>query len=152
MNKTIYALGVFDGVHIGHAALLSACRALAAEQQCSCGVVTFGTHPDTLVQGKSPRLINSPRDREWLLQTQFHMDAVVTLPFDRHLQTMPWEDFLNMLRSFQGAAGFVCGEDFRFGHEGKGNATLLQQFCREHGFPCAVVPDQTIDGIRVSST
>ena len=152
MNKTIYALGVFDGVHIGHAALLSACRALAAENGCAAGVVTFGTHPDTLVQGRTPALINSPRDREWLLQTRFHMDTVVTLPFDRHLQTMPWADFLRMLCTFQGAAGFVCGEDFRFGHKGQGNAALLRQYCRENNLPCAVVPDQTIDGIRVSST
>ena len=152
MKQTIYALGVFDGVHIGHAALLSACRMLAQEHDCGCGVVTFGTHPDTLVQGKSPRLINSPRDREWLLQTQFHMDTVVTLPFDRHLQTMPWMAFLDMLRSFQGAAGFVCGEDFRFGHKGQGNADLLQQYCRERDLPCTVVPEQILDGIRVSST
>lgn len=152
MNKTIYALGVFDGVHIGHAALLSACRTLALEHSCESGVVTFGTHPDTLVQGKTPRLINSPRDREWLLKAKFHMDRVVTLPFDRTLQTMPWEDFLDMLRSFQGAVGFVCGADFRFGHKGQGNARLLQQYCQAHDLPCAVVPDQTIDGIRVSST
>lgn len=152
MNKTIYALGVFDGVHIGHAALLSACRQLAGETGCECGVVTFGTHPDTLVQGKTPRLINSPRDREWLLREQFHMDAVITLPFDRHLQTMPWEAFLDMLVSFQGAAGFVCGEDFRFGHKGRGDASGLEDYCRRHALPCAVVPDQTIDGIRVSST
>ena len=152
MNKTIYALGVFDGVHTGHAVLLAQCRHLAVEEGHSAGVVTFGTHPDTLVQGKSPRLINSPRDREWLLKNQFHMDTVITLPFDRHLQTMPWDDFLDMLVSYQGAAGFVCGADFRFGYRGEGNAALLQKYCREHGFPCAVVPDQTIDGIRVSST
>jgi len=152
MNKTIYALGVFDGVHIGHAALLSDCRRLAQEQACDCGVVTFGSHPDTLVQGKTPRLINSPRDREWLLKEKFHMDTVVTLPFDRSLQTMPWMDFLEMLRAFQGAAGFVCGEDFRFGHRGQGNAKLLARYCREHQLPWAVVPDQTIDDVRVSST
>lgn len=152
MKQTIYALGVFDGVHIGHAALLSACRALAQEHDCTAGVITFGTHPDTLVQGKSPRLINSPGDRERLLKEQFHMETVVPLPFDRHLQTMSWEDFLNMLRSYQNAAGFVCGEDFRFGYRGQGNAALLQRYCREHSLPCTVVPEQIMDGIRVSST
>lgn len=152
MNKTIYALGVFDGVHVGHAALLSVCRELARERGCDAGVVTFGSHPDTLVQGKTPALINSPRDREWLLKDKFHMDQVVTLPFDRSLQTMPWDAFLDMLRNFQGAAGFVCGEDFRFGHKGQGNAELLQHYCLERSLPCAVVPEQILDGIRVSST
>ena len=65
---------------------------------------------------------------------------------------MPWVDFLDMLRAFQGAAGFVCGEDFRFGHKGQGNAGLLEGYCRERGLPCVVVSDRTIDGIRVSST
>ena len=152
MNKTIYALGFFDGVHVGHAALLDACKALAAEHGCVPGVVTFGSHPDTLVLGNTPHLINSPRDREWLLREQFHMVYVVTLPFDEAMRTMPWRAFLDMLRRDHGAAGFVCGEDFRFGHKGQGRASLLEDYCAEAGMPCAVIPDQTIDGIRVSST
>ena len=152
MNKTIYALGFFDGVHIGHAALLTACRRLAQAHGCQAGVVTFGTHPDTLVLHNTPRLINSPKDREWLLRHEFHMDTVVTLPFDEQMRTMPWEDFLSVLREKFGAAGFVCGEDFRFGYRGKGTAALLEDYCRKAGLPCGVIPDQTIDGIRVSST
>ena len=58
-EKTIYALGFFDGVHIGHAALLKACRELAAEARCRFRVITFGVHPDALVLGKAPRLINT---------------------------------------------------------------------------------------------
>ena len=49
MNKTIYALGFFDGVHIGHAALLDRCKTLAREKDYCAGVVTFAAHPDTLV-------------------------------------------------------------------------------------------------------
>ena len=151
MEKTIYALGFFDGVHIGHAALLARCRALAAGGLLS-GVVTFGSHPDTLVMGNTPRLINTPRDRERLLRETFHMDCVVTLPFDEPMRAMPWQRFLEMLIEEYGAAGFVCGEDFRFGHMGRGDAALLGQYCAERGLPWAVVPEQTIDGIRVSST
>lgn len=152
MNKTIYALGFFDGVHIGHAALLSACRELAQEHGLRSGVVTFGSHPDTLVVGNTPRLINSPKDREWLLREKFHMQTVVTLPFDERMRAMFWKDFLAMLRTEYGAAGFVCGEDFRFGHKGQGNAAMVCDYCTEAGLPCTVIPEQTIDGIRVSST
>ena len=152
MNKTIYALGFFDGVHIGHQALLSACRGLAEDCGCSAGVVTFGTHPEALVLHNAPRLINSPQDREWLLKEQYHMDAVITLPFDEQMRTSDWKTFLQVLREKFGAAGFVCGEDFRFGYRGQGNAALLQRYCEEQELPCVVVPDQTIDGIRVSST
>ena len=152
MNKTIYALGFFDGVHLGHQALLAACRRMAQARGWDAGVITFGTHPEALVLHNAPRLINAPADREWLLREKFHMDAVVTLPFDEQMRTMPWEDFLTVLREKFGAAGFVCGEDFRFGYRGRGNAGLLQDYCAREKLPCAVIEDQTLEGIRVSST
>lgn len=152
MRKTICALGFFDGVHLGHQALLRQCRMLAQQSGGLAGVVTFASHPDTLVLGSTPKLINSPKDRSWLLQEKFHMDFVVSLPFDRHMREMPWEDFLEMLQSTYGAVGFVCGEDFRFGSRGAGTATLLKEYCDRRGLVSAVVPEQTLDGIRVSST
>lgn len=152
MNETIYALGFFDGVHIGHAALLSACRGMAAPRGCRAGVVTFGSHPDALVLGQPPRLINTAQDREWLLRERFHMDPVLTLPFDRQMRDMDWRDFLDMLRESHDAVGFVCGADFRFGHRGLGSADSLAQYCREAGLPWAVIPEQTREGIRISST
>ena len=152
MKKTIYALGFFDGVHLGHQALLSACRELAAGHGCSAGVVTFTAHPDTLVRGNTPRLINSPRDRERLLREEFHMEILLNLPFDEAMLAMPWENFLDMLRRHYDAAGFVCGADFRFGHLGAGNAKLLREYCNRENLPCTVVPDQVLNGVRVSST
>ena len=152
MEKTIFALGFFDGVHIGHAALLKTCQELASESGCRGGVVTFSSHPDTLVLGKTPRLINTPRDRERLLREQFGMETVVTLPFDRQMLECPWDAFLNMLCRDYGAAGFVCGEDFCFGAGGMGNAGRMIIYCRSAGLPWAVVPEQTLDGIRISST
>lgn len=152
MNNVIYALGFFDGVHIGHRALLKQSRVLANGAGMVAGVVTFGDHPDTLVLGSTPLLINTPRDRERMLREWFSMDTVVTLPFDRKMKEMPWEAFLALLRKTYAAAGFVCGEDFRFGHKGEGNAEKLRAYCVREGLPWAVVPEQTIDGIRVSST
>ena len=151
-NKTIYALGFFDGVHIGHGALLNSCRELAREGGWNCGVVTFSAHPDTLVLGQTPRLINTPEDRERLLREGYGVDTVVTLPFDRRMRDMSWKDFLDLLRREYDAAGFVCGEDFRFGAGGVGNAGLLAIYCRAESLPWAVVPEQTLDGIRISST
>ena len=151
-NKTIYALGFFDGVHIGHGALLETCREVAREGRQSSGVVTFSAHPDTLVLGQTPRLLNTPEDRERLLRRRYGVDTVVTLPFDKKMRDMPWKAFLELLRREYGAAGFVCGADFRFGAGGTGNAGLLAIYCRSESLPWAVVPDQTLDGIRISST
>ena len=151
-NKTIYALGFFDGVHIGHAALLATCREVAREGRWNSGVVTFSAHPDTLVMGQTPRLINTPADRERLLRQGYGMDTVVTLPFDKKMRDTPWKDYLELLRRDYDAAGFVCGADFRFGAGGAGNAGLLAIYCRAESLPWAVVPEQTLDGIRISST
>ena len=151
MNKTIYALGFFDGVHIGHGALLKECRRLADEQGCKAAAVTFSSHPDSLVLGKTPSLINTIEDRIRLLK-EHGMDEVIVLPFDKKMQTMFWQDFLDSLVESYGAAGLVCGHDFRFGNRGEGNANLLQAYCLEKHMPCAVVPEQKLGDIPVSST
>jgi len=150
MKRTIFALGFFDGVHLGHQALLAACQRLAAEAGLQTGAVTFTAHPDTLVSGNTPGLINTIEDRIRLLEG-FGMDTVIPLPFDKTLMQTPWEVFLEQLLE-QGAAGFVCGDDFRFGFKGEGNAEKLTAFCKDRGLPWAVVPEQLFDGVRVSST
>lgn len=150
MKQTIYALGFFDGVHLGHQALLAACRNLADKQGCDAGVITFTTHPDGLVAGNAPGLINTVEDRRLLLLTG-GMDHVAELPFDEELKNTDWSAFLCDLVE-QGAGGFVCGSDFRFGAGGIGTAEKLKGFCKERNLPCAVVPQQMLEGVRVSST
>lgn len=151
-KKTVYALGFFDGVHLGHASLLIACRELADELGCSAGVVTFSSHPDALVQGAAPGLINTLEDRDRLLREKYHMDTVVTLPFDREMMSTPWQEFFRRLVEEFSAAGLVCGEDFRFGHRGAGNGEKLLTACREVQIPCIVVPQLKLGGVTVSST
>ena len=65
-KKTIYALGFFDGVHLGHQALLTACRQLAERTHCVPGVVTFASHPEALLAGTPPALINTASERQRL--------------------------------------------------------------------------------------
>ena len=150
MKKIIYALGYFDGVHLGHQALLAACRDLAQAQKCKCGAVTFSPHPQQLLAGDRVGLINTDEDREEMLL--FYVNTVQWLAFTESLMAMGWQDFLTDLVENYGAAGFVCGTDFRFGKGGQGTAKLLQAFCRENNLACCMVEQQFLDGIRVSST
>ena len=150
-DKTIFALGFFDGVHLGHQALLAQCRSLAVENGCTAGVVTFLGHPDEVVTGQKTELINTAQDRRRLLKS-YGMEEVVELPFDQALMTMPWQDFYKMLRNQYHAAGLVCGEDFRFGYRGQGSAELLKEVCARDQIPCAVVPQLTLKETVVSST
>lgn len=150
-EKTIYALGFFDGVHLGHQALLQTCKALATEYGCRSGVVTFSGHPDTLVLGSTPALINTESDRQHLL-TAYGMETVVTLPFDEKLMKMPWQDFFRLLVDTFSAAGLVVGEDFRFGHKGEGSAAKLKDACVAENIPCVIVPQRKRGGTVISST
>ena len=149
-EKVIYALGFFDGVHLGHQALLTACRELSSQTGSTAGAVTFATHPETLVAGKAPELINSVEDRNGLLRA-YGMEEILVLPFDRTLQTTHWASFLTQLVE-AGAAGFVCGSDFRFGSGGLGTAKKLAAFCEKRGLPYRIVPQQFLQEVRISST
>jgi riboflavin kinase/FMN adenylyltransferase len=149
-KHTVFALGFFDGVHLGHQALLKACRELAEKHGCRVGVVTFISHPDALVLGKAPVLLNTREDRKQLLQA-FGVEEVWEFPFNKETMSTFWADFLDELVR-GGAEGFVCGEDFRFGAGGNGTAQKLAAFCKVRDMPCAIIPEQVLDGARISST
>ena len=150
MKKTIYALGFFDGVHLGHQALLKQCVALAEETGCNSAAITFDRHPQTLFSPAPPALINTLPDRIALLE-RFGMEEVLSFPVTKEVMSTNWRVFLENLLE-KGAAGFVCGEDFRFGARGEGSAETLRAFCEAHDLPCVIVTDQTLDGVRISST
>ena len=149
MNK-IFALGFFDGVHLGHQALLKACCELARQLGAQPCAITFQQHPQSLFSENPPKLINTNADRQRLLR-QFGMEAIFSYPVTKAVMGMPWEAFLEELIT-AGAAGFVCGNDFRFGNRGEGSAQKLERFCQERNLAYRVVGDQILDGLRVSST
>lgn len=151
-KKCVLALGFFDGVHLGHAALLRRTSERAAELGVEPAVMTFDTHPDTLVQGRPVELINSAPDRAYLIRRLFGIDCVEFFRFTDETMHMPWREFLQSIGAELGVAGFVVGYDFRFGWRGEGNTELLRAYCAENGLTCDVVEKVELDGITVSST
>lgn len=150
-QRIIYALGFFDGMHLGHQALLTACKTLAAKTGCKAGLVSFDLHPETKISGVAPQLLCHEADRTRLFY-RFGAEEIVYFPFTDNFRKTPWQEFLQMLQRDFSAAGFVCGDDFRFGYLGEGNPELLQNYCKEKGLYAQVVPEQTLDGIRISSS
>lgn len=151
-KKCVLALGFFDGVHLGHAALLRRTVERAVEMDIAPAVMTFDTHPDTLVQGKPVPLINSAPDRAFLIRQLFGIDMVEFFHFTEETMHMPWEEFLDSIRRELGAVHFVVGYDFRFGWKGEGNGERLQEYCTRHGLGCDIIGQVTLDGVTVSST
>ena len=153
MNQKVIALGFFDGVHLGHGALLRRVTERARETGASPAVVTFDRAPKSLVTGKPLSLLNSPEDRRDLIRRFYGIEDVVMLPFDQKMMTMPWQDFINVvLVKDQHAAHLVAGHDFHFGYKNQGTPELLQRSCAQLGLGCDIIPEVTLDGITVSST
>ena len=93
-NGRVVAVGFFDGVHIGHAALLNKAKQKALETGTTPAVLSFDTHPDDLVFHQAVRLIGDSENREDLIKRYFGIEEVFFLRFDRDLMNMPWDQFI----------------------------------------------------------
>ncbi|MDR1589432.1 MAG: riboflavin biosynthesis protein RibF [Oscillospiraceae bacterium] len=151
-KKRAIALGFFDGVHIGHSALLRRALAAAGESGVVPSVITFDTHPAGFVTGRSVPLINSPEDRAGLIQRLFGIDDIIFLHFDYETASMRWDKFVEHLADEFGARRLIAGHDFKFGHRGEGDAGRLREKCREIGLDCDIIPEVKLDGVTSSST
>ena len=151
-EKRVIALGFFDGVHIGHAALLKKTKQRAEELGAMPSVLSFDVHPDTLVFHKEVPLINSAIGRAEIIRRCFGIQNVVFIHFNQHVMRMPWQEFLRSLVEELQVCHIVVGHDFCFGYRGEGTAERLKSYCAENGLGCDVIPPVLLDGQIVSST
>ncbi|MDO4974518.1 MAG: bifunctional riboflavin kinase/FAD synthetase [Eubacteriales bacterium] len=150
--KRAIALGFFDGVHIGHAALLERTKQRAQEIGAVPSVLSFDVHPDTLVFGTSVPLINSAIGREDIIRRQFGIDNVVFLHFNRTMMQMDWVDFIESLIRELNIGWIVVGHDFCCGYRGLGTAERIKDYCESHGLGCDIISPVMLEGQIVSST
>jgi riboflavin kinase/FMN adenylyltransferase len=151
-KKRVIALGFFDGLHIGHSALMERALKISKEKDLLPSVITFDKHPASVVTGSQIPLINSCEDRAGLIHRIFGIKNVIILHFDKTLMQMPWQEFVERLASEFDAAHLVAGHDFRFGYKGEGNAERLVEKSRELGISCDIIPAVTYKGVISSST
>ena len=151
-RKRAMALGFFDGVHIGHAALLDKTKLRAAEIDAIPSVLTFDVHPDTLVFNAEVPLINSAIGRKDIINRCFGIDNVVFIHFNQKVMHMDWREFIDELINELDIAWLVVGHDFCFGYKGLGTAPRLKEYCAEKGVGCDIIEPVCRDGIVVSST
>ena len=153
VNRVI-ALGFFDGVHLGHGALLSRCAQRARELNAVPAAFTFDLHPSALIPGKEPvPLLTTPADRAGLMERLYGIREVLIAHYDQAMMTTPWRQFITdyLLRD-HAAVHLVVGHDFHFGYKGEGDPQKLQALCRELGVGCDVIPKVELEGITISST
>lgn len=146
------ALGVFDGVHLGHQAVIAGAVRAAREDGGAAGVVTFDPYPLwVLAPEKAPRRLLASLDHKQRILEPLGVDFLLAIPFDRACAAMPAEDFVRLLRD-GGARTIAAGEDWRFGHRRGGDRRLLRRLAAEMGFRFIAVPPVMMDGERISST
>ena len=150
--KRAIALGFFDGVHIGHGALLERTKERAAQIGAMPSVLSFDVHPDNLVFGRETPLINSAIGREDIIRRIYGIDNVVFLHFNQRLMRMPWQDFADNIIQELNIGWIVVGHDFCFGYKGEGTAQRLQEYCEARGIGCDIIQPVMLDGRVVSST
>ena len=151
-QKTVIALGFFDGVHLGHQALLKTAVERSAEHGMIPAVFTFDRSPKEFVSGVTVPLITSAEERCEVVRRLFPIEKIIVEPFDEAMMTMDWVDFVLMLAQKYRAGWLVAGHDFRFGHKNAGTPALLVKKAHQLGMGCDIIPAVTIDGVTVSST
>ena len=152
-EKTVIALGFFDGVHLGHAALLKKTLERAAELGATAAAFTFDRSPKEFVTGIPVPLLTTVKEREMTLRGWYDMEKVFVEPFDEAMMTMPWEDFITeLLVKKYHAVHLVAGHDFHFGYKNEGSPERLAEKCRELGLGCDIIGCVQIGGETVRST
>jgi riboflavin kinase / FMN adenylyltransferase len=145
-------IGTYDGVHLGHQALLRCLKGHAAKLGLPTVVLTFEPTPrEYLAPNAPPARLTSLRER-WRILEGMDLDALLLLRFGESLRNLSGEAFASLLAREIGAQTVVVGHDFRFGCNGEATAPMLVEAGKRLGFAVDVVPPVTLEGARVSSS
>jgi riboflavin kinase/FMN adenylyltransferase len=145
-------IGNFDGVHLGHRAILDRLTTLGAATRSVPTVLTFDPHPQAVLRGHAPLALTTP-ERKLELLAEAGIARVVVLPFDRELSLVEPEAFVSdILLRILGVRAVVVGSNFRFGHKARGDVAMLAELGNDLGFAFETVGVSTLAGRPLSST
>jgi len=147
------AIGMFDGVHLGHQAVIEAALHSARSGGGAVAVLTFYPHPSRLFRPAEPTLLIMPPEQKTHFLREFGVDVVIAQPFTRAFARLRAEHFLAYLKKCLSAlAAVYVGENFRFGHGRAGDVELLVRSGREQGLGVVSVARLRHNGRPISST
>lgn len=152
-DGTVVTIGAYDGVHLGHRALIGRVRSMASTLKCQSAVVTFDRHPAMVVRPDSaPRLLTD-LDQKLELLAETEVDYVLVVHFDEERSHESAEEFVHeVLVGCLGARAVVVGHDFHFGHGRRGNVPMLQAMGAELGFDVLGISLVADEDEAISST
>ncbi|MEX1116679.1 MAG: bifunctional riboflavin kinase/FAD synthetase [Akkermansiaceae bacterium] len=146
------ALGVFDGVHIGHQAVIARAVQAAAKDGGLAGMLTFDPHPIRVIApGKAPASLLATLHHKAEIVRDLGIELFIPLHFDAAFAAMEAADFIEKLTAAP-IRTIAVGEDWRFGHNRSGDVPFLRQQAELRGFRLEAVPPVMLEGDRISST
>jgi riboflavin kinase / FMN adenylyltransferase len=149
----VIAIGNFDGVHLGHRAVLAEARQRAETQGRGCGLITFEPHPRSVFRPAEPLFRLTDAQMKARIVARFGFGRTVALDFEPGLSSLSAEDFIDhVLISGLDLGGVVAGPDFRFGKGRAGDVALLVRRMQAQGRIAAAIPVQELAGQHVSSS
>ena len=151
LGRLFVAIGVFDGLHVGHQYLLRALREAASERGARPTVITFDHHPDEILVGNAPPLLCDPAERLALLEAS-GVEVTVIQHFDRVLRETPFERFVGSIAERVDLAGFLMTPESAFGFERRGTPETVAALGETLGYDVVTVPPFSLDGRSVSSS
>ncbi len=153
IKKPVVALGNFDGIHIGHQALIKKTVDLAKTNNATAVLFTFYPHPLKVIkQSSEPFIIQTFKEKVKVAQ-KLGIEAVVCARFTKEFSNMHPEMFVKeILIKRLGAVSVCVGHDYTFGERGRGNIKALREFSNDYDFELVVIPPIKINGIIVSSS
>ena len=151
-ERSVLALGMFDGVHLGHQVLLKKAQVLAKQQGTPLVAGTFTTHPMALIAPeRCPPMLTTVEERSRIMEAM-GVDVLYAQPFDQQTMNQRPEEYIaELCRRFH-PRFIVVGYNFTFGRAGEGNPVLLAALGRVFGFSAQIVPQITLNGREISST
>lgn len=154
ITKPIHlAIGVFDGVHLGHQAVLNSARSAALNSGFTSVILSFEPHPMSIVAPvRAPRLLTSATHKLAILR-ELDFDHAIIQTFDREFSLLSGQEFVDrLLASAPRLAGIHVGDGWRFGHKGEGTVDLLRRMGQAQGFQVSATPPVLASNETVSST
>jgi riboflavin kinase/FMN adenylyltransferase len=147
------AIGVFDGVHLGHQSVISTSTSHARSADGTPVVITFDPHPlKVLRPHNAPHLLTATQHKIGLIR-DLGVEHLLVITFDKSFAATPPEDFIEQLVLHSSPLGEICvGHEWSFGKDRRGNLDLLKKLGAQFNFNVVAIPPVKIDGAVVSST
>ncbi|CUI16979.1 putative riboflavin kinase/FMN adenylyltransferase [Candidatus Protochlamydia naegleriophila] len=151
-TPVVLTIGNFDGVHLGHLAVLQRSQAVAKRVEAHTVVITFSNHPSEVLRPEDPTLLLCTLPHKIALLEANQVDHLMLLPFTRYLALHSAASFVERVRQFIPFSHLILGHDATLGRDRQGNRDVMQSLAEAWGFEVYYLEEYRYEGLPVSST